>query len=640
MFGDLDKYILVTLAGLLVSYFLTPLVKKFAFQFGVVDLPNARRPHQRPTARGGGIGVFIAVQAACLLAFALPWPRHENDLDFAWWLRFAAASLILFIVGIIDDVRGMKPLVKLGGQTLAAVLMALTGTRFGTIWGYDLPAPIDCLLVVIWLVAIINAFNLIDGLDGLASGLAIISAIGLCGILLTQQKTGAVLVLLGFIGACLAFLRYNFHPASIFLGDTGSMFIGFTLGVISLQTLTKNSFLVSFTIPMLVLGVPIYDAVLAIWRRAVRKWISDKTSSVKRGIMQPDLEHLHHRLRFSGLSIGRVAMTLYVINSALVIVGLSISLFQHHATGIFLIALLAGVYVVMRHLALIELRETGRAVLIGLRRPTHSTLQALAYPVCDMIWLAGSLALIMWVVEKQQVEQVDFWHTWFLDLPVWVTPTFSLLAVSRVYVTYWPRARLRDAITLVFWLEAGILFSLALALLIDPSQSSRWLLRAILVAAISHPVIVASRIIFRCIEELALWIRRQSDPAAAAERVLLYGAGMRAQLFLKDLAASNAKTPDKRVIVGYIDDETALHYQWIYGYLVLGGTKQLSHLIAKFKINRVIVVADLQPENWKVIREIAVNEGIHLAEWLPQEHEIRLTTPPKADIVGALHKSS
>jgi FlaA1/EpsC-like NDP-sugar epimerase len=191
-------------------------------------------------------------------------------------------------------------------------------------------------------------------------------------------------------------------------------------------------------------------------------------------------------------------------------------------------------------------------------------------------------------------------------------------------------------------LEAGILFSLALALLIDPDphQRATYILRAILVAAISHPVIIMSRVIYRCIEELALWIRRQSDTAGASERVLLYGAGARGQLFLKDSAAANAKTPDRRFIVGFIDDEFALHFQWIYGQLVLGGMKELPHLITKFKVNRVIVVADLLPDSWKAIREIAMREGIHLSEWFPQEHEIRLTTPQKKDIVEPLHKSS
>jgi UDP-GlcNAc:undecaprenyl-phosphate/decaprenyl-phosphate GlcNAc-1-phosphate transferase len=638
MFGDLDKYLLVFLTGLTVSYLLTPVVKKLAFQFGVVDLPNERRPHQRPTARGGGVALFIAVQVASLLAVAFPWSNKlAGELNLTWWWHFAMASSVLFVVGVIDDVRGMKPLIKLGGQTLAALIMALSETRFGPLLGVNLPNPLDSLLVVIWLVAIINAFNLIDGLDGLASGLAVISAVGLCGILAINHGAGDVLVLLGFIGACLGFLRYNFHPASIFLGDTGSMFIGFTLGVISLQTVTKNSFLISLTIPMLVLGVPIYDAVLAIWRRSVRKWSGDNETGVKRGIMQPDLDHLHHRLRFAGLSTARVAAYLCVLNGALVLVGLLIALYQSQAAGIFLIALLGGVYLVMRHLAVIELRETGRALLTGLRRPTQSTVKALSYPVCDMIWLAGSLALIMWFVELQRV---DFWHTWFLDLPVWVTPTFSLLAISRAYVTYWPRARLRDVISLVFWLQAGILFSLALALLIDPSQKRESVMTALLVAAISHPVIVASRIIYRCIEELALWIRRQSDVVGATERVLLYGAGTRAQLFLRDSATRNSKIPDKRVIIGFIDDENALHFQWIFGYLVLGGLHELPHLVAKWKINRIIIVADIRPENLKTIREIAAPENVHLSEWTPQEHEIYLTMPQKNETMEALHKSA
>ena len=637
MFGDLGKYILVFLTGLLTTYLLTPLVKMLAFRFGVIDTPSARRAHQRPTARGGGVALFIGVQMACLVAVGFPWPNKlAGDFDFKWWQHFDMAALILFVVGIIDDVRGMKPLIKLAGQTLAAAVVAYYGTNFGPILGYNLPPAIDHLLVVIWLVAIINAFNLIDGLDGLASGLAVISAVGLCGILMIQDKPGDVLVLLGFIGACLGFLRYNFHPASIFLGDTGSMFIGFTLGVVSLQTLTKNSFVISLTIPMLVLGVPIYDAVLAIWRRSVRKWVSEKTSGVKRGIMQPDLEHLHHRLKFAGLSTGRVAMYLCGLNGALVMVGLLILLYQSRAAGIFLIALLVGAYLLMRHLAVIELRETGRALLMGLRRPTHSAVKALSYVVCDMVWLSGSLALIMWAIEQQRD---DFWHTWFLDLPIWVTPTFSLLAISRIYVTYWPRARLRDVITLIFWLQAGILFSLALALIIDPSHGDKWIWRALLIAAFSHPVIIASRVIYRCIEELALWIRRQTDSAGVSERVLLYGAGTRAQLFLRDCATRNAKTPDRRVIIGFIDDEQAIHFQWTYGHLVLGGVKELPHLIGKWKIDRVIVVADLLPESWKSVREITTQEGIHLTEWFPQEHEIRLPKPQKTDTTQALHKN-
>lgn len=625
MFGDFDKYLLVFLTGLVVTYLLTPAVRALACKFGVVDQPSARRAHKHVTARGGGVAVVLGVHAACLMIVLFPWPELAGRVNLVWWQHFALASSVLFVVGIIDDIRGMKPLIKLGGQAVAGLMMALSGTRFGQLLGYDLPVPVDCALVVLWLVAIINAFNLIDGLDGLASGLAIVSALGLAGILAVQQMPGMVLVLLGFIGACLGFLRYNFHPATIFLGDTGSMFLGFTLGIVSLQTFNKDTFLISLTIPLMVLGIPIYDALLAFWRRSVRLWSDESGDGAKRGIMQPDLEHLHHRLSKSGLSTRRVALFLYVINGALVLAGLLITMFRSHAAGIFLIALLGAVYVLMRHLAVIELRETGRALLKGLRRPSHANLKALAYPVWDMFWLAGSLAVIMWELEE---VKVDFWHTWFLDLPIWVTPTFFLLALSRTYVTHWPRARLRDVLMVLFWLETGLLLSLALALIMDPAAGGKWFLRALLIAGISHPVIMASRLIYRCIEELVTWLRRQNEPFSATERVLLFGAGVRAQLYLKDNAVKTANHPDGRTIVGFIDEEVNLHYQWVYGHLVLGGFKELPELIVQRRINRIIIVADLRPESREKLKYVAAECGVILSEWQSGECQLEIPTPP------------
>src|SRR5262245_8628209 len=152
MFGFLDKYITVFLTGLLVSYLLTPWVRKLAVQFGVVDLPNERRPHKRPTARGGGLAVVLGVHAACLMALAFPWFQFAGSLDIHWWQRFTIASLVLLLVGLIDDVRGLSPWLKLGGQVLAALLMFFSGTRFGTFFGYQLPWLLDGLLVVLWIV--------------------------------------------------------------------------------------------------------------------------------------------------------------------------------------------------------------------------------------------------------------------------------------------------------------------------------------------------------------------------------------------------------------------------------------------------------------------------------------------------------
>src|SRR5579863_1752469 len=155
MFGDLDKYLLVFLVGLAVTYLLTPVVRQLAIHFKVVDMPDARRPHKQPTPRGGGLAVVIGVHAACALTVLFPWPQMSGMLDFVWWKKYAVASLLLTIVGVIDDVRGMKPMIKLGGQIGAALIMWFTGSRFGQLLGHDIPAPLDCILVVIWLVAII-----------------------------------------------------------------------------------------------------------------------------------------------------------------------------------------------------------------------------------------------------------------------------------------------------------------------------------------------------------------------------------------------------------------------------------------------------------------------------------------------------
>src|SRR5947207_2325633 len=227
MFGDLDKYIAVFLTGFFVTYFLTPLVRNLAWHWGVIDIPDERRSHQQPTPRGGGVAVVIGAHAACLVALALPWARYARSLDLVWWQHFAGASLVLLIVGLADDIRGVRPWLKLIGQTAAATLIFLSGTRISSVAGIELPSALSYAVTVLWLIAIINAFNLIDGLDGLACGLAIISALGLCGVFVLMRTPGDALVLLGLIGACLAFLRFNFHPASIFLGDTGSMFLGF-----------------------------------------------------------------------------------------------------------------------------------------------------------------------------------------------------------------------------------------------------------------------------------------------------------------------------------------------------------------------------------------------------------------------------
>jgi UDP-GlcNAc:undecaprenyl-phosphate/decaprenyl-phosphate GlcNAc-1-phosphate transferase len=615
MFGVLDKYIVTFLTALVVTYLFTPLVRELACRFGIMDLPGERRAHKHPTARGGGLAVVLGVTAACLVALVFPGTVRPGGFDLHWWLGFAPAALVLLAVGVADDIHGLKPWTKLAGQIVAAVLVCLSGTRFGKIFGFTVPPVLDDFLVVVWIVAVINAFNLIDGLDGLASGLAIISATGLCGILILGHAAGAIVVLVALTGACLAFLRYNFHPATIFLGDTGSMFIGLVLGVVALQTFTKNTFILSMTIPLLVLGVPIYDTLLAIWRRSVRRLVygHEAAGAGKHpGIMQADVEHLHHRLLKMGLSTRRVATVLCVINGGLVGFGLLMATFQSHASGIFLLALLAAVYVLLRRMAVIELRDTGKMLLAGLRRPTHAQLKALAYPVWDMVCLAGGVAIAMRIFDP---SPVGFWRSWFLDLPVWVTPTFSLLALSRTYVIVWTRARILDVLMLLFTLAGGLLLSVGIALLIDPYHAANCVLMALVIGAISHPAIVGARVFYRCIEEIVLYLKSGSESNVPDERVVLYGAGGRCQLFLRERGFHDSRSFDNRTIVGLIDDETSLHFNWVHGHLVLGGLRDLPQLIPRHRITSIIITANLETRALETVQELASQYRLSLTEW-------------------------
>ncbi|HTA31557.1 MAG TPA: hypothetical protein VK731_13780 [Candidatus Cybelea sp.] len=622
------------MTGFTVSYFLTPVVRWVAVRFGIVDLPNERRPHKRPTARGGGLAVFLGFHAACLVAVLVPWPTVAGALDFAWWQRFVLPSVVLLFVGLIDDIRGMRPLVKLGGQALAASLIFFGGARFGVVIGHQLPLWLDFLMVNFWILAVINAFNLVDGLDGLASGLAVISALGLCGVVALNHLPANVLVLLGFIGACLAFLRYNFSPASIFLGDTGSMFIGFTLGVVSLQTFNKSTFILSMTIPMLVLGVPIYDTLLAIWRRSVRKWLhNDQRAAPGRklsGVMQPDLDHLHHRLLKAGLSTRRVAIVLCVGNGALVIFGLLITTFTSHAAGIFLIALLVAAYVLTRHLAILELRDTGTAILRGFRLPSPSALKVFGFPAWDMFWMIASVAISMRLGPIER-STTTFWHDWFRDLPIWVTPTFCILALSRAYVTVWSRARMRDVLALELMLIVGLIFSLGLALVIDPyNRPEHLLVRALVVATVSHPAILCLRMVYRFVEELVHWTRSKDAVGPDGRRIVLYGAGGRCWLFLRELGFHYLGRSDGREIVGIIDDEASLRDLWVYGYRVLGTRQDLPDLISTHGLTGIVVTALLTPESRAAVRELAIRHGLDLSEWRCEEHELDLAPPRDA----------
>jgi FlaA1/EpsC-like NDP-sugar epimerase len=251
-------------------------------------------------------------------------------------------------------------------------------------------------------------------------------------------------------------------------------------------------------------------------------------------------------------------------------------------------------------------------------------IKALAFPVWDMFCLAVALAVAMRVFEPPSEK---FWHDWFMDLPIWVTPTFSLLAISRTYVTVWTRARILDALTLLFTLQGGLFISVGIALIIDPSGGSKWLIRALVISALGHAAILASRMFYRCVEETVHFLKSNHAPQANLERVVLYGAGGRCQLFLKEYGFNDSGSFGGRQIVGLIDDEPTLHLKWVYGHIVMGGLEELPKIIPRHRITGIIITAGLKPESMSGVRELAKQQGVRLSEWSFQNRLLEPGSP-------------
>lgn len=304
------EMILVTVCAFILSAFFVPIVKLLAVHIGAVDKPNPRKVHHTLMPRMGGLAIFAAYWIVLLTLVPVSQPLQG----------FLMGAVMLVFVGIVDDVTDMPAKLKLLGQIIAACIAALGGIRVefvtnlfgsGTMHLTWLSVPLS----VIWIVAIINAINLIDGLDGLATGVSGISAATLAVVNLMNGANLTAMMCFALVGACLGFLVYNFHPASIFMGDTGSMFLGYTLAVLSIMGTAKGVTFVSIFIPILALGIPIFDTLFAI----IRRMLANKP------IFEADKAHLHHVLLARGLSHRNTVLLIYAISACLSVVAIVVN---------------------------------------------------------------------------------------------------------------------------------------------------------------------------------------------------------------------------------------------------------------------------------------------------------------------------
>jgi UDP-GlcNAc:undecaprenyl-phosphate/decaprenyl-phosphate GlcNAc-1-phosphate transferase len=613
-FEGILKYPLIFSISLLVVLFTTPFVIRIATALGAVDKVGPRRINKVPIPRGGGVAVFLGFHLGCLALFAPYWSNVRGIITFNWWLIYFCVSLFILVVGIIDDLRGLSPLTKLIAQVLGASFLFFIDVRFGKVVGIELPPLIDFCASVFWVLSITNAFNLIDGLDGLASGLAAIGALGLSSSLIFRNAPGDALVMLALAGALLGFLKFNFHPASIFLGDCGSLFIGFTLAALSLATASKGTMIASMGVPLLALGVPIFDTSLAVWRRSVRKFFPEATGRPRgTGVMQVDMDHLHHRLLRSGFDQKRAAVALYTANAALVTVGMLSLLYSSRAGGIFLVAFVVGAYIITRHVAHVELWDSGSAFLAGISRPQPRVMMVLIAPIVDLIGFIATLGLVLGI--SGRFISFNDWKVAFIqEVPLWCTLPFLTIAASRTYTRVWSRSRPSDFARLALSVVAGCLLAAGVSSIFSGGRPSLTVEEIALFCLASVVGITGARALPRLVQDiLGLY---GGEPLKGKKRIAVYGAGSRGLLFLhgqvRDIQIHAGK------VVALIDDDRNLRKRLIHGFRVAGGFRDLATLVRKGDIDEIILTTELPEKRLRRLIALGERYGIALVEWVPR----------------------
>lgn len=292
--------------ALVVSFLASPIVKNFAYKVGAVDVPkDNRRMHKTPIPRLGGLAIFFGFMVSILL-FAEKTPQLKSIL---------LGAVVIVVLGVVDDITPLPAKLKFLVQIAAALIPTLNGVTIKVLSNPNLFSDnpywnmgmLSIPVTVLWIVAITNAVNLIDGLDGLAIGVSAISATTVLVIALLVSEMQVAVVMAALVGACVGFMPYNMNPAKMFMGDTGATFLGFILACMSVEGLFKSWAIISFAVPFLILGLPIFDTAFAFIRRIAHG----------QSPMQPDRSHIHHRLIDMGLDQKQAVATLYVISTIL-----------------------------------------------------------------------------------------------------------------------------------------------------------------------------------------------------------------------------------------------------------------------------------------------------------------------------------
>ncbi|KPK41324.1 MAG: hypothetical protein AMJ78_05785 [Omnitrophica WOR_2 bacterium SM23_29] len=343
------KYYLTTffVSGAVVII-LTPIIRKIALEFGIVDRPGGRKVHRKNMPTLGGIAIAVAFFVGTIVVFrAIP---ADMEIFLFNFIGLCIGSIIIMTLGIFDDVKPLKAKLKFVIQIVAALVLIGCGFRVEQVTipfiGKFSLGFLGLFFSILWIVGITNAINLLDGLDGLSAGVSAIALFFISLSAIDQHNYIVAFLAFALVGACIGFLPFNFYPARIFMGNSGSMFLGFVLSAIAIESFQKSRTIITLFIPIIALGIPIIDTSLAIVRRLVKK----------RRVFQPDKEHIHHQILFREESQRRAVLSLYFLSTCFGMIALSFRGIQGVYAIVALILVVVVTYKWMKDSGFLEFR--------------------------------------------------------------------------------------------------------------------------------------------------------------------------------------------------------------------------------------------------------------------------------------------
>ena len=350
-------YLGIFAASLLLSFTFTRYVRDVAMARGWVDAPGAdRHLHARPLPRLGGVAIFLAFLSSLTIAVVIGWWYPRLGLEFSIKTLWSALlpGVVVFLLGVYDDIHPVKAYVKFAVQAVAGGMLFYFGLRIldlPVLFGrHQFPWYLGLPVTILWVLAVTNAFNLIDGLDGLAAGSALFSTLVVFVVSMFSRSPMVSLMTLALAGSILGFLRYNFNPATIFLGDCGSLFIGFMLSALALRGAQKAPTIIAVAIPVVSFGLPILETTLSVLRRLI----------AGRPVFTADREHIHHKLLERGLSHRQVVIVLYAVSAIFALLSLFLLWPTGSSLGLVLAVLGTGIWLGVQRLGYLEFGELRR----------------------------------------------------------------------------------------------------------------------------------------------------------------------------------------------------------------------------------------------------------------------------------------